>query len=137
MCELRGGVVPIEQRIELRDLRQRCDVSTWRRDVRERLSGRLLSDLRRSDHVHELCGGYFRLDGGCNERVELRGVRVGYFIECGLGVVRRGMSRGLLHRFRRVHDMLKLHGGHVSGEREQRRMHELCGWDIRIGLWIQ
>ncbi len=32
--------------------------------------------------------------------------------------------------------MLELRGGLVSGKREQCGMHELCGGDIRIGLWI-
>jgi hypothetical protein len=70
LCELRGGVVPIEQRIDgLRELRQRRDVCAWRRDVREWMSGGLLPDLSRSKHVLKLRGGYLRIDGGCNERL--------------------------------------------------------------------
>lgn len=81
LYELRCGVVPIEQRFNgLCELQQRCDVCAWCFDMREWMSGGLLPDLSRSDHVHELRGGYFRFDGGCNERVELRGVRVGYFV---------------------------------------------------------
>lgn len=81
MFELRGGVVPIEQRFDgLCELQQRCDVCGWCCDVHERMSSGLLPDLSRSDHVHELRGGYIRFDGGCNECVELLGVRVGYFV---------------------------------------------------------